>query len=63
MAVTRKGGRHPSVLAAIYFGVSAALGSAARLAAAVRDASDLEEANEILHGLGVRTELDYERSL
>jgi hypothetical protein len=47
----------------IYFDVSAALGSAARLAQAVRDAPDLEAANDVLHGLGVRTELDYERSV
>ena len=38
-----------------------ALGSAARLAAAVKDARDLEHGNEILHGLRVYTELDYER--
>jgi hypothetical protein len=44
-----------------YFDVPAAVGSAARLAAAVMDAADLEQANELLHGLGVRTELDYER--
>jgi hypothetical protein len=25
------------------------------------DARDLDDANEILHALGVRTELDYER--
>jgi hypothetical protein len=35
--------------------------SAARLAAAVADARDLDHANEILNALGVRTELDYER--
>ena len=50
----------PVGAATIYFEVSAALRSAARLASAVRDASDLEAANELLHGLGVRTELDYE---
>jgi hypothetical protein len=44
-----------------YFDVAAAVGSAARLAAAVSDARDLDHANELLHGLGVRTELDYER--
>ena len=44
-----------------FFDVTAAVGSAARLAAAVADARDLEDANEILHGLGVYTELDYER--
>jgi hypothetical protein len=46
-----------------YFDVGAALRSAARLAQAVRDAADLEKANEVLHDLGVRTELDYERAL
>jgi hypothetical protein len=44
-----------------FFGPQVALGSAARLAAAVREARDLEHGNEILHGLGVYTELDYER--
>ncbi len=44
-----------------YFDVVAAVGSAARLAAAVADAHDLDHGNEILHGLGVRSELDYER--
>jgi hypothetical protein len=44
-----------------YFEVTAAVSSAARLAAAVADARDLDHANELLHGLGVRTELDYER--
>jgi hypothetical protein len=44
-----------------YFDVTAAVGSAARLAAAVADARDLEHGNEILRALGVRTELDYER--
>jgi hypothetical protein len=44
-----------------YFDVTAAVGSAARLAAAVADARDLDHANELLHALGVRTELDYER--
>ena len=47
----------------IYFDVPAALRSAARLAAAVRDASGLEDANEILHGLDLHTELDYEREM
>jgi hypothetical protein len=41
--------------------VAAAVRSAARLAAAVMDARDLDHANELLHALGVRTELDYER--
>ncbi|HEX2232221.1 MAG TPA: DUF1152 domain-containing protein, partial [Thermoleophilaceae bacterium] len=47
-----------------YFDVPAAIGSAARLARAVRDAPDLEAANDLLHDMGVeRTELDYERSM
>jgi hypothetical protein len=46
-----------------FFDPKVALGSAARLAAAVRDARDLEHGNEILHGLGVYTELDYERDV
>jgi hypothetical protein len=51
----------PAGALTFYFDPVAALRSAARLAAAVIDARDLEHANEILHGLGVRTELDYER--
>jgi hypothetical protein len=51
-----------SPLAAItfFFLVPAAVRSAARLALAVRDAADLDEANAILRSLGVRTELDWE---
>src|SRR5436190_20952636 len=51
-----------SPLAAVtyFFLIPAAVRSAARLALAVRDASDLEEANAILRSLGVRTELDWE---
>jgi hypothetical protein len=44
-----------------YFDISAAVGSAARLASAVGEARDLDHANELLHELGLRTELDYER--
>ena len=44
-----------------YFDPSVAVRTVARLAAAVHDARDLEHANDILHSLGVRTELDYER--
>jgi len=44
-----------------FFDPAAALASAARLAAAVRDAVDLEDANSILGELGVYTELDWER--
>jgi hypothetical protein len=51
----------PAGALSFYFDPLAALRSAARLAAAVMDARDLDDANEILHGLGVRTELDYER--
>ena len=43
------------------FDPSVAVRTVARLAAAVRDARDLEHANDLLHALGVRTELDYER--
>jgi hypothetical protein len=46
----------------IYFDVGAALRSAARLAAAVREAADLEAANRALHAIGVSTELDLERA-
>ena len=51
----------PAGALTFYFDPLAALRSAARLAAAVMDAGDLDAANEILHGLGVQTELDYER--
>jgi hypothetical protein len=43
------------------FDPAVALRSAARLAAAVADAPSLEAAQATLAGLGVRTELDYER--
>jgi hypothetical protein len=53
---------HLSPLAAVtfFFLVPAAVRSAARLALAVREAADLDEANAILRSLGVRTELDWE---
>ena len=51
----------PAGALTVYFDPVTALCSAARLAAAVTDAADLDAANEILHGLGVHTELDYER--
>ena len=51
----------PAGALTFYFDPVAAVGSAARLAAAVTDAGDLDHANEILHGLGAYTELDYER--
>jgi hypothetical protein len=68
-SVPIRGGRRTVELTPVgalsfYFDVPAALRSAARLAHAVRDAPDLEAANDVLHGLGVdRTELDYERSV
>jgi hypothetical protein len=62
-----RGGRRtvelsPAGALAFFFDVQAALRSTARLAAAVRDAGDLQEANEALNALGVSTELDYERA-
>jgi hypothetical protein len=51
----------PAGALTFYFDVAKAIWSAARLAAAVVDARDLEHANELLHARGVRTELDYER--
>jgi hypothetical protein len=61
-----RGGRRsvdlrPLAAATVFFEPAVAARTAARLAAAVHDAQDLDAANEILHGLGVRTELDYER--
>ena len=44
-----------------FFDPGVAVGATARLAAALREVADLEAANEALHALGVRTELDYER--
>ena len=44
-----------------FFDPGVAVRATARLAAAVREAPDLDSANEALHELGVRTELDYER--
>lgn len=44
-----------------YFEPGRAVERTARLAKAVIDAEDLEHANDVLHGLGVRTELDFER--
>ena len=38
------------------------MASAARLATAVRDAGSLDEAQAVLDGLGVRTELAWERN-
>jgi hypothetical protein len=43
-----------------YMDVEVVLRATGRLARAVADATSLEQANEALHRLGVRTELDYE---
>jgi hypothetical protein len=51
----------PAAAMTVYFDVAVALASAARLPAVVDAATSLDEANEALHAVGVRTELDYER--
>lgn len=61
-----RGGRRPLELSALgaltlYLEPRAAVASAAVLARAVRDRPTLDAANDALHELGVRTELDYER--
>jgi hypothetical protein len=63
---TIRGGRRRVTLSALgaltfFFSVPVALETAARLASAVRGAPSLEAANDALHALGVRTELDLER--
>ena len=65
-AAAIRGGTRPleiSALAAmtLYLDVEATLEAAGRLARAVDAATDLEQANDALHALGVRTELDLER--
>jgi hypothetical protein len=55
VTLTPAGGR------VFFFDPEVAIGSAARLAAAVHDARDLEDAQRILEAMGVRTELSYER--
>jgi hypothetical protein len=45
----------------LYLDVESTIAAAGRLARAVDGAEALDEANEALHGLGVRTELDLER--
>jgi hypothetical protein len=55
VTLTPAGGR------VFFFDPEVAMRSAARLAAAVRDARDLEDAQRILEAMGVRTELSYER--
>jgi hypothetical protein len=61
-----RGGRRtlqlaPAAALTVYFDVAVALEVAAPLARAVDGAADLVEANEILRGMGVRSELDWER--
>jgi hypothetical protein len=65
---TIRGGRRTVELSplgalTVYFDAAVAVGSAARLARAVRDAEGLEQANRRLNELGVRTELDLERGV
>jgi hypothetical protein len=52
-----------SALAAmtLYLDVDATIGAVGRLARAVDGAVDLDQANDALHAIGVRTELDLER--
>jgi hypothetical protein len=65
IATIRRGLRtvHLSPIGALtfYLDPEKAVNSAARLAKAVIDATSLEQANDILHALGVRSELDLER--
>jgi hypothetical protein len=67
LSAIREGRRHvmlsPLGALTFYFDPTIAAASAARLADAVLDAGSLDEANEVMHRLGVRTELDYERSM
>jgi hypothetical protein len=61
-----RGGRRsvdlrPVAAQTVFFDPVVAASSAARLARAVHDVPHLEAANDVLHDLGVRTELDYER--
>ena len=60
-----RGGRRtlelmPAVALTVYFDATVAYEVAAPLARAVADASSLDEANSVLRGLGVRSELDWE---
>jgi hypothetical protein len=64
---TIRGGRRtvqltPFGAATVYFDPQGALDRAAPLAREVLDTPDLLAAQERLHALGVRTELDYERT-
>jgi hypothetical protein len=62
---TIRGGRRTVPLSPVggltfFYDPLVAMCTAARLADAVADAPDLVIANQILHRLGVRSELDYE---
>jgi hypothetical protein len=46
-----------------YFDAPSAVAKVARLAKTVADAGSLEDANDRLHEIGVRTELDFERRM
>jgi hypothetical protein len=52
----------PIAAQTVFLDLETTFGTTGRLAQAVIDASTLEEANERLHGLDVRTELDLERA-
>jgi len=63
---TIRGGRRSVTLSPVgamtfYFDPALTIEHAAPLAAALRAATSLEQGNAILHGMGVRTELDYEQ--
>jgi hypothetical protein len=51
----------PAGASTVYLDPLVTVATAARLAAAVSPAASLEEANDVLHSLGVRSELDLER--
>jgi hypothetical protein len=51
----------PAAALTLYLDVGATIEAVGRLARAVDGAADLEQANDALHALGVRTELDLER--
>jgi hypothetical protein len=64
-ATSIRGGRRtlelmPAVALTVYFDATIAYESSAPLARAVMDCGSLDEANEVLRGLGVRSELDWE---
>jgi hypothetical protein len=55
--------RSPVGAISFFFEPEAALAGPARLAAAVADAGSLEEAEAVIAGLGIRSELAYERAM